>query len=438
MITQFRKIHNKLPIFSIPGNDKTILYTPGKIKLFPSKLISSSINISDYSKYAYVANYIKDDIIQLIHSAEISEKKWNDYFNREFAPECLTIYPGNACNLRCKYCYTKEKDDKIIDKEFVKAAAELTAKYCAREKRTLYLVFHGGGEPTFHWVLLQNLYKIVHQICLKHKIPVFSYIATNGVFSGTQASWLAKHFNRIGVSCDGFPEIHDSQRGSSSLKLTSTILKKNIFSLLELNDNIDIRVTITPQSMVFMEKIVVYFINELHIKNIRVEPVYSYGEKGFIPEDAVTYANHFLKASYIAQKSGANVSYSGVRMNEIHSGYCDVLRNTVRITPDNEIINCFFDSTSKVVKTKYNKIGVQTNNCIEVNYNQIKKIKEVLLKIPEPCNTCINIYHCSRACPEYCQLSKKKNIEFNLTDNFRCLLNKELAVRYIKDKAGIS
>jgi sulfatase maturation enzyme AslB (radical SAM superfamily) len=435
MIAQFRKIHNSLPIFSIPENDKTILYTPGEIKIYPSKLISGSIDISDYTSYENVTDQIKDDIVQLICAAEISENKWNDLFQREFKPECLTIYPGNACNLNCKYCYVKEKNEKIIDKEFVKAAAEYTAKYCAREKGTFYLVFHGGGEPTFHWSLLQDLYRIVHQICAKYKVPVFSYIATNGILSRTQTQWLAKHFNRIGVSCDGFPEIHDSQRYSSSLTLTSATLKKNISALLELNDNIDVRVTITPQSMLFMENIATYFIHEMHIKNIRVEPVYSHGKIGFNPDDAEIYATHFMNASDIAQRLGATVSYSGVRMNEIHSCYCDVLRNTVRITADNEIINCFFDSTSNYIKTKYNKLGSLTGNCIGINNKQIQKIKEVLQIMPATCRECINMVHCSRACPEYCSLAKQRNTETYLTNNFRCLLNKKLAIRHIKEKA---
>jgi sulfatase maturation enzyme AslB (radical SAM superfamily) len=435
MRAQFRKIHNRLPIFSIPENDRTILYTPGETRIYLENVLSSSIDISDFRNYENVNNHIKKEILQLIRTAEISEKKWNDLFQREFMPECLTIYPGNACNLNCKYCFVKERDDKTIDKEFVKAAAEYTAEHCARAKRTFYLVFHGGGEPTYHWSLLQDLYKIVHQICQKHKVPVFSYIATNGVFSETKVNWLAKHFNKIGISCDGFPEVHDSQRLSASFKLTSSILKKNISSLLELNENIDIRATITPESMGFMEKIVIYFIDELHIKNIRLEPVYSFVDHGFNPEDARTYANHFMKAALIAQKSGANLSYSGVRFNEIHSGYCDVLRNTVRITPDNGIINCFFDSTSKVIKTEYNKLGGLINNSFKVNYDQIQKIKEVLHDIPSKCRECINVYHCSRTCPEYCSLSDQKNRKNNLADNFRCLLNKELAIRYIKEKA---
>ena len=273
---------------------------------------------------------------------------------------------------------------------------------------------------------------------MKYKVPVFSYIATNGIFSEKQAEWLAKHFNRIGVSCDGFPEINNSQRPSSSPELTSTILKKNIYSLSELNDNIDIRVTITPQSMLYMEKIAEYCIDDLHIKNIRMEPVYSCDDQGFRFEDAETYATHFINASDIARKSGVNVSYSGVRINEIHSSYCDVLRNTIRITPENEIINCFFDSSSKITETKYNIIGSLVNNCFEVNYNQVQKIKEVLQNIPVTCRECINIYHCSRACPEICLLSKNEKNKTDLTNNFRCLLNKELAIRLIKEQANNS
>lgn len=434
---QFLKIHASLPIFSIPGSGKTILYTPGKSKAYPTGLVDGLFDISDQANFESCSVFIQDEIKQLVDAAVTAEKKWNDLFDRTFKPECLTVYPGNACNLDCTYCYVKEKNNKTIDREFVKAAAEYTAGCCALEQRPLFLVFHGGGEPTFHWTLLTDLHELVNQICLKHNVPVFSYIATNGIFSGKQAVWLAKNFSRIGVSCDGFPWIHDSQRNSSQFKETSAILKRNVHSLLELNENIDVRVTITPQSMGFMEEIVMYLINELHLMNIHIEPVYSYGNPGFNPTDAKPYADHFMGSSLAAEKSGASVSYSGVRMKEFHSGYCDILRNTLRITPDNEIVNCFLDSSSTVVNPVYNHLGGKANGFIELNYKEIQKTKGLLRDLPEPCSGCINMYHCSRTCPEYCMLSEMNSAEINLPGSFRCLLNKELAVRYIKKETGV-
>jgi len=426
----YRKIHKSLPVYSIPDNDRTIIYTPGLTKFYPTGLIG---HLTDISEVNNSLGQIFIDIDEIIHSAEISVKNWNTLFQSQFTPECLTIYPGNACNLNCKYCYVNEKNDKTIDKEFVRTAIEYMVKSCARERKTFNIVFHGGGEPTFNFTLLQDLYKMAFQITSKHKVSIYSYLATNGIFSETQAKWLAVHFDRIGVSCDGFSGINDSQRYSSTFKNRSETLKRNVLTMLELNDNVDIRVTITPESMCYMEEIVRYIVNEMYIKNIRIEPVYSFGKNGFKPDEAERYATFFLSTTKLAKKLGANVSYSGIRLNEIHSSYCDVLRNTIRITPENEIINCFFDSNSSMVEATYNKLGGYFDNNLNIYIKQIENIKGKLNSIPSICNDCINIYHCSRACPEYCMLSKEKTDEIKLKHNFRCLLNKELAIKIIKE-----
>jgi hypothetical protein len=61
----------------------------------------------------------------------------------------------------------------------------------------------------------------------------------------------------------------------------------------------------------------------------------------------------------------------------------------------------------------------------------IQEIKKIASAIPQKCLECINIYHCSRTCPDYCSFNDPdiSNSEIN---SFKCLLNQLLAVDEIK------
>jgi hypothetical protein len=66
----------------------------------------------------------------------------------------------------------------------------------------------------------------------------------------------------------------------------------------------------------------------------------------------------------------------------------------------------------------------------------INKIKNLALEIPNECSGCINIYHCSRSCPDFCifETNTGSNQELNL---FRCHFHKLLTVQNIKQQAGM-
>jgi radical SAM protein with 4Fe4S-binding SPASM domain len=65
----------------------------------------------------------------------------------------------------------------------------------------------------------------------------------------------------------------------------------------------------------------------------------------------------------------------------------------------------------------------------------IEVLKKRALTIPEECNDCINIFHCSRGCPDYC-IYEKRNGERGTLNAFRCRLNQLIAVRKIQKSAN--
>jgi hypothetical protein len=100
-------------------------------------------------------------------------------------------------------------------------------------------------------------------------------------------------------------------------------------------------VTITKNSIAKQLEITHYLIHECCAKKIRIEPVYLAGENALTDYDAGSFVEHFMMALAYADQHNVELSYSGVRLEEIHGSYCDVLRNTLRLTSDGMTRNCF-------------------------------------------------------------------------------------------------
>jgi radical SAM protein with 4Fe4S-binding SPASM domain len=308
-----------------------------------------------------------------------------------------------------------------VNIDAVLLAARWVVSNCLKKESPFIFVAHGGGEPTFHWELLTKLTKKVRQVADDAGIGFFSYIATNGNLEQDKVTWLVQNFNLIGLSCDGPVEQNQFQRNGS----LNRILKKTARTILEEGGKFDVRSTISRTQIFKQTTIVEYLVDELQAKRIRLEPEYLNQNDPFTVDDARPFIDNFIKASEMAESKGSKVEYSGVRINEIHSSFCDINRNTLRINPQNQFINCFCDVDNQ--RYPFGTVNFSTNQIELTNFEDLKK-KPFDLR-PE-CGNCINVYHCSRGCPDHCVHRDER------LNGFKCKLNAELAVELIKKQAS--
>lgn len=430
----YRKAHNRLPIFLVKGDNSDILYTPGyfiKIKKIDFSHLSHLLDFP-----GHIINVsARAEIIHLLTKAGDVMKKWESQALKPFANKCLTIHTGNECNQDCSYCYSKKsryKNNQISGfprQEFIEAVFNYMAENSDKEDPQMTVVFHGSGEPTIHWQKICDTYQTVISAAEKYRIKIFTYLATNGCLDDTRIAWLARNIDVTGISCDGPPDISEMQRVRDRTKYFS--IKKVCERLLNKGGRFIIRSTITLNSLTRQEEIARYLIQELHARELHFEPVYLAGRSGFKVADAETFFNNFKKAKDYAAENGAVLEYSGVRLNELHGPYCDVLRDTLRISSEGLSHNCFCNfSVSPEFITGYFNEKMSVFNIGSL----IQALKAEASGIPDKCNDCINIYHCSRGCPDFCiYLQNKTN---NKPDAFRCRLHQLIAVSTIRESAA--
>jgi|WetSurMetagenome_2_1015567.scaffolds.fasta_scaffold74391_2 radical SAM protein with 4Fe4S-binding SPASM domain len=429
----FVKMHNDLPVFAVDCGTYTSLYSPGYAVKVGKIGVNELMGLIHRPTVTQDAT-LRDKIAETLTNAQDVAERWKAQISTPFNPECLTIHVGSDCNLNCYYCYSRKggTDNKPLrgfpELDAIKAAFRCIVSKRNDRQKAISIVFHGSGEPTFHWDKLVNSYKALSKAAKFHKQKVFFYIATNACLKEYQLDWLIDKMDLIGISCDGPDDAAQNQRGNPGLKFTP--VQKICKKIRERGGKFEIRTTITPETLSGLKRTVEYFIDKCVAETIRIEPVFLADENGFIEDDADTFFELYTAASKYAKFHGVTLSYSGVRMNEQHSTYCDILRNNLRLTADNSTHNCFWLMSDKkeFITGVYDK-GVKSSFTLDPGLNELKTRTGF---IPETCQNCINIYHCSRGCPDFCIFTDGKS-ENGKLNPFRCRLHKLLAVERIRN-----
>ena len=273
----------------------------------------------------------------------------------------------------------------------------------------------------------------------------FGYIGTNAILlEKEKIQWLSKNFDLIGISCDGPPDIQDIQRPAPDNNKSSQIVKQFARTIYDSKGQLEVRSTITPLTMKRQTEIVSYLCNHLYTAQIRFEPAYRQTNKGqlqFAKNHAEIFAENFLAAQNKANIYGCNLSYSGARLEEFHSSYCNILRDVLHLIPNGNATACFFCVDSNQSDNNDCIIGRYYENKCEflLDQNKLFLHKKNVCRIPVQCKKCINIYHCNRGCPDLCfhnynlDINKKKHMK--QLNAFRCRLNKYLSVKWILHNA---
>lgn len=423
---------SKIPLYRQDFETHTLLYTPGMVAV---------VAVRDIARFvATLGPCANTPGHNLWQRATTVLDSWKTRTHIPFAPECLTIYLNNACNLQCMYCYTAPSQDhsRFLTIEAIDATAKALISTYRATNQPFYVVFHGGGEPTLYHHHLEAAYATLEKIALEYAVPVFWYLATNGVMSEEQARWIARHFDLVGLSCDGPAAIHDRQRPQQDGTPSLFIVERTAHILRAEQTRFHVRSTITPESLAHQEIIADYICRQLQPAEIHFEPVYAGGRatNAIILHKwhAFEFLKHFLQARVVAQAYGIPLLTSGSRPGEIHGPYCNISRAVVTLTPGGIATPCFkLTSAAQVLKANaaIGSVHSETGQ-FSLDLTRIEQLCRRLSDVPVACSECFNAYHCTYGCPDICLLALDIPTQ---TADFRCLVYKTLTYTTLRQTA---
>jgi sulfatase maturation enzyme AslB (radical SAM superfamily) len=255
-------------------------------------------------------------------------------------------------------------------------------------------------------------------------VPMFRYIATNGAMPAQRARWMAAHFDLIGLSCDGPAEIQSQQRPLSTGKNSTSLLERAARLVHEAGKPLDVRVTLTAETIRRQPEIAEYICQQLHPHAIHVEVVYQGGraQTSLEPAELGDFIDPFLQAQGIARGYGIAWETSGSRLAEIHGPYCNVLRNVINLVPGGAATACLKISRADQVRQMGLLVGENdSTGHFSLDATQIETQRRALSVETARCATCFNRFHCVRSCPDTCLLEDSQHIS-----EYRCQLQRLL------------
>lgn len=442
-LPETKRIHPSLPIFQLRDGDTTAIYSPGHVSFV------STEKAEELAKTFHGQSSPNENLSRLakqfIKHATVANAKWEELGSRSFEPLCLTVYLSNQCHLRCIYCYAagphgernhgwEGQPTPKVSIEAVKAAAKLVAANCQNHSQPFQLVLHGGGEPTLHWELLKDILTTVRQVATSHELEFQSYLSTAGVMSASQAQWLADNITHIGLSTDGPTEIQNLQRPLGNGRPTAAAVEQTAAIFRDAGVRVTIRCTITRWTVLRQCEILVDLNSRLGVQEFVFEPAYRANEADTwalqTSDDAALFADQFLAAQRVADALGCDLQTSGVRLDEIHGPFCNVLRDVLQLTPDGVAVSCFVctDGTQdQFADYVVGKLDRETGS-FRIGQPAVERHRASASFVPERCKDCHNIYHCARDCPDDCPTSTPSP---SAPGGFRCELQRRLGHAWI-------
>jgi uncharacterized protein len=450
------RIHSDLPIFRLDEGDRVVLNVPGRALPVTVPLARQVEEVLAAGPGA--SPEARAIASELVRDGSAAALAWRDLATRPFEPECLTLYLSNRCNLACRYCYAAPADEArarirsrahreplsaagfpLLSEATIRAAARLVASHCAAKDMPLTLVLHGGGEPTLHWELLQRARKVAGTVAAEAGVGLWSYIATHGVLAKDRVRWLAGHFDLIGISCDGPPDMQNANRPSAAGRATAATVERTARTLRDLDADYAVRATITPDAVERQTEIVEYLCDRLFARALRFEPVYD-GRRApgryFRPEDAERFVASFLRARTAARERGCDLELSAVQLDELHGPFCNPLREVLQLTPDGTASACFLSVGGDDGADAPMLIGRldPVSGAFRIDGERVAAQRRQAARIPARCRRCHNLYHCSRDCPDVCLLTESPAPEPG--GGFRCRVQMLLGRRQIFELAA--
>lgn len=386
-------------IYLLPATspEKTVLYSPLRgIALMADR---------DIAKCIYMGDTSSEDVKQI--TKDIEQIEINSNFiteSQSSLSENIVFLLSNKCNLNCRYCYAQfNRQDDILSKEVIKTVINYILPMCSNSNKKLDISFLGGGEPTFHWDLLQWAILYIKEQVTHHHLTARIGFPTNGtMLNEKRIQFLSENNIQIGLSFDILPSIQDEQRPFlNSSKGTYDIVCKNIDLLNKYGIQTRFRTTITPEIVSKMEDMVLHTYNRFpYVKKIHFEPTYPLeNDISSIYDYDLFYANfirYFMIAYKRGQSLGIQVNTAATNtLNKTKLRYC---KGEFCVTPNGDIVMCHRASSQEDTRFTALHYGTIDSTGVHLNINDYNSVQKKNCDIPQKCKDCFSKWHCAGMC----------------------------------------
>lgn len=305
-----------------------------------------------------------------------------------------TIVVTDDCNLRCSYCYEKDKKNTYMNKGTADKAIEFWIENIDDEHRNR-ISLH-GGEPFLNFDVYKYLVKKIRDISENIIIDTTS----NGTILNDEIIRLIKYYDiNISISLDGDERSHNINRKFKNESDSYDIVMKNIERMVNNKIYPRIRTTLSKKNLFdltnFIKNLVKIGINKFSFS-------YDIYESNWGKKDIIYIKDGIEKLCHIFKNTDVFVDLIDGETLCTEKGDCFGGITSFAISPNGDIFPCTFSINNKnfVLGNVFNK-----KNNSEI-YNNIMNQEHLKLKSGnKECIGCEAIKICKNSmCKILCKL----------------------------------
>lgn len=383
--------------------------------------VSSTVPISVQIE---AANWFARSVAPLAPAPERSET---------LRAERATLIPTTRCNLRCSYCYANGGEADLAMPEWLANWAvdhvAQSAEKSGAERIELY--FHGGGEPTQAWGLIQSVMERARLRAAEIGASVGFGIATNGLFSQKIRDEIMEKFQLVSLALDGPEQIHNAHRKTSTGAGSFDRVMKTLQAFDEAGfENYAIVSTVAGDTLDRLPDTIRFFAGAAKTREIHLGPVVSAGRAGPAGIDHNERAQaRFREALDTAWELGLAVSFPGVSPQAMTEAYCGAVTGNVYVTHDGLVSRCLEACSRAHPMAGVFGVGDVTGEGLMWHGALLNALgKRVVENLPH-CASCALKWHCAGDCPA--RVTYPQRIDNSPTDPARCELKKNIFAHFL-------
>ena len=149
----------------------------------------------------------------------------------------IDLFVTHRCNLKCQYCYHKQKNLDLDEKTAIEIVKKLATEICPEQVSINFW----GGEPFLKGDIILKVMEEVSKY-YGEKQRMFQIITNGTIYDEELLKKMFEYFSRVQISLDGREETHNKKRGL--WKETVENLKK-----FKVNFRTSVRATVSPDTV---------------------------------------------------------------------------------------------------------------------------------------------------------------------------------------------
>jgi uncharacterized protein len=384
-----------MDIFSIPVDDKRLLYAP--LQHFLALVNQQAVeeiqrNLLDPLSSSEFIRIIKtpSGFQQIPHHEPIK-------------PLFLGIIPTRNCNLHCQYCdFAAPKHSNPIME--LSLARDTINAYLLLQKSTEVSsaeIQFFGGEPFYDKDVVKFSVEYATNRGAELGLQVHFEVTTNGVYDSGLSGWIAENFNAVVLSLDGPKDIQDKQRPARNGKSTFKLVFDTAKLISQGGAELILRACITNQTVNRMMEIAKWFCDEFKPSTVCFEtmvPSDLSESAGLEPPDPWEFAlNFYLASEYLAEHE-IKAIHSTAETHTCRVSFCPLGKDALIVSPDGSINACYLLPESWKQRGLDLRLGCMDGGTINIASKMLNHVRSLTVENRPLCANCFCRYHCAGGC----------------------------------------